>query len=159
MRFFRCLQDRERLKELLESINLDFFPPISKQEGSIDSYADKLLNEGSFLFMQENGKYVGILGYFISNHIMNIDLVWVPEEKRKSSPIFYRLSKYLIQHESAFNGKVRVKTWKGNLDMVPILEKIGFELTKEIAEDYIPERTSLVYEVEFSHLKRYFGVA
>ena len=156
MRTIQSTQDREGLLLVLESIDEDFVPPISVQEDSLEAYADHLLKDGKVIVAKDNWKYEGIVGYFIRDNRLFLDLLWVSEANR-GSPLKYDLLKQLTANEPEFEGKIEVKTWHLNLKMKSLLERMGFNLIRTIKHDYVSERTSLVYETDFFMFKTFLS--
>ncbi|MDI6721405.1 MAG: hypothetical protein QMD85_03375, partial [Candidatus Aenigmarchaeota archaeon] len=40
---------------------------------------------------------------------------------------------------------------------INVMKKLHFDVRSKVYEDYIPERVSLIFETDFSELKRYFA--
>ena len=156
MRTIQSTQDREGLLLVLGSIDEDFVPPISVQEDSLEAYADHLLKDGKVIVAKDGPFYEGIVGYFIRDKRLFLDLLWVSEANRDSR-LKYHLLKQLVANEPDFEGKIEVKTWHLNLNMKSLLTRLGFELIKTIPHDYVPERTSLVYETDFFMFKTFLS--
>jgi len=104
MRTIQSTQDREGLLLVLGSIDEDFVPPISVQEDSLEAYADHLLKDGKVIVAKDGPFYEGIVGYFIRDKRLFLDLLWVSEANRDSR-LKYHLLKQLVANEPEFEGK------------------------------------------------------
>ena len=150
-------KNRAKVKELLLKIDSEFSPPISVQEGSLDLYLDGLLADGKIIIEESDSSIGAMLGYTHKGGMVTINILWIAKEKRKTR-FLYNLFMYAFQNESSFEGKITAKTNEDNADMRKVLEKLGFEITKKIEEHMTPERTSLIYEANFSDVKNYLSI-
>ncbi|MDI6721406.1 MAG: hypothetical protein QMD85_03380, partial [Candidatus Aenigmarchaeota archaeon] len=100
--------DKERLMKLLKKIDNDFYPLISVQEGDLDTYADMLASRGKII-IDDNA----LLGYYIEDRLIKVDILWISQSKRKSA-ILYRLLEYAVSCEKFFDGKVQAKVYERN---------------------------------------------
>jgi len=146
--------DKQRIKALLEHIDSEFFPPLSVQVGEMSAYLDRLLSEGKVVVGQDD-TVDALFSYFIRDDTLECDTLWISPNKRSSS-LLYRILAYVVKNEQGFEGSIQAKTWSSNSEMVDILKRLGFELKTAVEGDYIPERTTLVFETDSTRFRRYF---
>ncbi len=144
----------KRLESFLKNIDNEFFPPISVQEKGIGKYAQKLIQKGKVI-ASTRGELDGILGYFLESKVLKADLLWIAPQRRNSR-LIYQIIRRAINEEINFNGKIEAKTEETRTNMIGILKGLGFNLKEKIKADYIPKRTSLIFENDFRNLKKYF---
>lgn len=159
LRYAENGNDDQRVRDFFNSIDQDFYPPISQRQGKLDRYLEKPTNQGKIALFEREGTLVGALAYWIEKGVATAEIVGVKNQFRKT-PVLYRLLEYAIQNEAEETPveTVRADTWKTNLDQRSVLETLGFEVEELVEGDIIPNRTTVKYGAKFRDICDFFGL-
>ncbi len=145
------------LTTLLKNIDDEFSPSISKQEGSIENYIERIRTNGSVLYSYKNDELRGIIIYFKNSDAIDVNLLWIRPDNRNTSTL-YSMIRDAVSFEDDYNNMIRVRTSDKNHKAIRVIEKLGFSLVDRIPEDKLSGCTTLLYESKYALIRKYFKI-
>ncbi|MBD3252939.1 hypothetical protein GF386_04360 [Candidatus Pacearchaeota archaeon] len=147
-------EEHERIRDFFAGISGDYFPPLEKREGGVDSE----IQGERVLYLENDSGITGALIYTPGDEDIYVDIVGVSKDRRGSLDFRRLLEKAILDENYNPKRRIRTKTWSTNQRMKSILGRVGFNQIARVHGDMHPDRISEIYEAEFEDVERYlFG--
>jgi N-acetylglutamate synthase-like GNAT family acetyltransferase len=160
VRYIENETDVERVRTFFDSMDDDFYPPISQRDGKLERYLGEPSKQGKIALFEREGDVVGALAYKLENREAIVEIMGVAKNYR-GTPILYRLLEHAIKSELKDDGIERVKaeTWSTHGKQRRVFETLGFKLDEEVENDIIQGRTTVRYGADFSEICEFFDLS